>query len=395
MSGQYYLDSLRRDVGDPSVNVESLWARPLLWSCVMALCALLVWASWATVSEISRGQGRVITSSRQQSIQSLEGGIIAAILVREGQEVAAGEALVNLDQTRFQSAFRESSSKARGLKASIARLEAEVFGAESVTFPAELDTEAAEINTENKLFLARRQRLQAATSAIEQERAATREQLDVLQPLVAARAVGEIEMLRLRREMAAMEGRLTELKNSFVQEAYTELALKKAELSGLEQILVQRSDQLKRTLLVSPVNGVVNNISITTRGGVVAPGEEIMQITPLAEQLLIETRLLPQDVAFVAPGMPATVKVSAYNYAVYGGLSGKVVQISPDTLEEQTERGTETFYKVQVKTEQNWLQRGEERLPIKPGMVAVVDIQTGERSVLSYLLRPFTRLELR
>ena len=395
MSTQSLMDGIQRELGDPGVAVERLWTRPLLWACFATMAIFVAWASWATVDEITRGQGQVVPNSRQQSIQSLEGGIIAEILVEEGQQVEVGEPVVLLDQTRFRSAYLESKSTARGLQAAIARLQAEVFGEEQITFPDTLAENWPELDTERKLFEARRDRLDQSLASIRLELQAAREELAVIEPLVEARAVGEIELLKLRREIANLEGKLSELRNAFVQDAYTELLDKKAALAALEQVLVQRNDQLARTRLISPVRGVVNSIAITTRGGVVPPGEEIMQITPLEDELLIEARVSPKDVAFVAPGMPALVKISAYDYSLYGGLEGVVDQISSDTLKEQTPRGEETYYRVLVKTSRNGLEHNGEQLPIKPGMIAVVDIQTGDRSVLSYLIRPFSRLELR
>lgn len=386
---------LRRELNDPAADLAGLHTRSLLWACVLALVIFIVWSSWATVDEVTRGQGQVIPTSHQQSIQSLEGGIVSDIQVNEGEVVEPGQVLVVLDQTRFRSAYLESQSQARGLQASVVRLEAEVFGAEELALPEPEMANWPEIETERRLFQARRQRQAEASQAVQRELEAARRQLEVVQPLVEREAVGEMELLRLQREIAGLEGRLTELENTFVQDAYAELAAKRAELSALEQVMVQRNDQLQRTRLLSPVRGVVNNIRITTRGGVVPPGEEVMQITPLDDQLLIETKIHPQDVAFIAPGMAANVRISAYDFSVYGGLKGEVTQISSDTLEEQTPRGEETYYRVLVKTKRNWLEHNGDRLPIKPGMIAVVDVLTGERSVLSYLLRPFTRLELR
>jgi adhesin transport system membrane fusion protein len=395
MKPQLDVDTIRRQLGDPALAVERRWTRPLLWACLATLLCFILWAAWATVDEITRGQGQVVPTSRQQSIQSLEGGIIAHLLVEEGQIVEAGQPVVELDKTRFRSAFLESKSEAQGLQAAIARLEAEVFGVDDIRFPDALEANQIEMDIERSLFQARRQRLEAASQSILDELASARRQLEVVEPLVQSQAVGEMELLKLRREIANMNGRLAELHNGFVQTSYEELVANKARLAALEQVLVQRNDQLQRTRLLSPMRGVVNNITITTRSGVVPPGEEIMQITPLEDQLLIETRVSPKDVAFVAPGMPATVKISAYDYSLYGGLDGTVEQISSDTLKEQTPRGEETYYRVLVRTERNWLKHGDEKLPIKPGMIAVVDIQTGERSVLSYLLKPITRLQLR
>ncbi|GGO78770.1 secretion protein [Marinobacterium nitratireducens] len=385
--------ALRRQLGDPEVSLDSAWTRPLLWACMLSVFCLLAWAAWARVDEVARGQGTVIPTSRQQSVQSLEGGIVADILVQEGQVVEAGEPLVLLDQTRFHSVVQESRIKQRELKAAIARLEAEVFDEAQIAFPEGLEQEWPEIESERRLFEARRTRLQSALGSIREELAAATRQVEVVEALVRKKAVSEMELLKLRREVASMKGRLAELRNSFMQDAYAELVASRAELAVLEQTLVQQQDQLARTRLLSPVKGVVNNIAITTRGGVVAPGEEIMQITPLDDQLLIETRVLPQDVAFIAPQMSAAVKISAYDYSVYGWLEGKVVQISSDTLEESTPRGEEAFYRVLVKTDKNSLQHGGQSLPIKPGMIAVVDIRTRERSVLSYLVRPLSRLE--
>ena len=174
----------------------------------------------------------------------------------------------------------------------------------------------------------------------------------------------------------------------------SELSAKKAELSALQQTSLQKADQLRRTDLVSPVKGSVNAILITTRGGVIQPGEAIMEVIPLDEQLLVEAKVKPKDVAFLVPGMPARVKITAYDYSVFGDLSGKLEQISPDTIQEDTPRGKEAFYKILVRTDASHLQKGDEKLPIKPGMVAEVDVLSGKRSVLNYLLRPLIKARL-
>jgi adhesin transport system membrane fusion protein len=216
----------------------------------------------------------------------------------------------------------------------------------------------------------------------------------VIEPLVASRAASEMEALRLSKEIASLNGKISEVNNAYFQEAYTELANKKAELSELEQNLLQRKDQLSRTQVVSPVKGRVNDILITTRGGVIQPGEPIMEVTPIDEQLLVEAKVKPRDVAFLVPGMPARVKITAYDYTVYGDISGTLEQISPDTIEEETIRGKEPFYKISIRTKTSYLKKGDEVLPIKPGMIAEVDIQSGKRTVLNYLLRPLLKAHL-
>ncbi|AOM03005.1 hemolysin D [Cobetia marina] len=382
-------------MGAPDQRLESHWSRPLLWASLLVIALFVAWSSWAEVNEVARGEAKVVPSSRQQTIQSLEGGILDEIMVREGEIVEAGQLLAAIDETRFRSAYMESLSQAQALRATIGRLEAEVLDKASIEFPEEVRDNEALTATERELFTARRKKRDSALNAVSKEITAAQRQLAVIRPLVKRRAVGEMEMLKLDREIAELKGRQAEIRNTYLQDAYAELADKKSELATLEETTVQRRDQLDRTRLLSPVRGVVNNIAITTRGGVIPPGEEIMQITPLEDTLVFETRIRPQDVAFIAPGMPATIRISAYDYAVYGTLEGKVERISSDTLEEETPRGEESYYRVLVSSETAALEHNGETLPIKPGMVATVDIETGERSVLSYLLRPFTRLELR
>ena len=395
MSQRFDPELIKRELGAPDQKLESHWSRPLLWASFLVIALFIAWASWAEVNEVARGEAKVIPSSRQQTIQSLEGGILDEMMVSEGEIVEAGQLLAAIDETRFRSAYMESLSQAQALRATIARLEAEVLDKSSIEFPEEMRDNEALTATERELFTARRKKRDSALNAVSKEIAAAQRQLAVIRPLVKRRAVGEMEMLKLDREIAELSGRQAEIRNTYLQDSYAELADKKSELAALEETSVQRRDQLDRTRLLSPVRGVVNNIAITTRGGVIPPGEEIMQITPLEDTLVFETRIRPQDVAFIAPGMPATIRISAYDYAVYGTLEGKVERISSDTLEEETPRGEESYYRVLVSSDTAALEHNGETLPIKPGMVATVDIETGERSVLSYLLRPFTRLELR
>ncbi|MGE4327796.1 MAG: HlyD family efflux transporter periplasmic adaptor subunit, partial [Pseudodonghicola sp.] len=214
-------------------------------------------------------------------------------------------------------------------------------------------------------------------------------------PLVQTGSVSRVELYRLQQLAAALAGKITGLRNSYVQEAYNDLVDKKARLVSLQQVLVQRRDQLERTNIRARVSGRVNNVNITTIGGVVQPGEQIMEVTPIDDQLLIEAKVLPRDVAFVTPGMSASVKITAYDFAVYGDLRGTVTQISEDTVEEQSVTGNTAYYRVMVTTDKNYLEAGGEQYPIRPGMVADVDIETGKRSVLGYLLRPLLRAQLR
>lgn len=385
---------LRRALAEGRDGAAHPAARPILWACVALVAVFILWSSWATVDEVARGEGRVVPNSRVQVIQSLEGGILRDLMVKEGDIVQAGQPLAQLDDKRFESSTLESGAQVTALTAAIARLEAEVLGTPSIAFPSTIPAGDPVIASEQALFRARRQNLNATLSALTQETAYARRQLDMVEPLAEKGVVSEVEALRLGKEIAELTGRQTEVRNTYMQEAYAELASKKAELAAQSQIFNQRRDQLDRTRLVAPVRARVNDILVTTRGGVVQPGEAIMQLTPIDDQLLVEARVLPRDVAFIRPGMPARVKITAYDYTVYGDLPGKVEQISEDTLEEDTPRGKVAYYSILVRTDRGYLQRGGQRLPIRPGMVAEVDVQSGSRTILSYLLKPLIKARL-
>lgn len=382
------------EMGDKSISYFSRTSHVLLWTCVAAVVTFFVWSAWAEVDEVTRGEGRVVPMARMQTIKSLEGGILAELLVTQGARVEVGQPLLRLDQTRFRAAYLETQSQIDVLRAAIARLDAEVMEESEIVFEASLQDKPELMRAERRLFKARRERLREAEDSITAEIEMAQRQLDLVRPLVARRSASEMEVLRLGQTIANLKGRLAEIRNTYVQDAYTELSAKQAELSALEQTLTQRKDQLQRTHIHSPVRGRVNDILINTLGGVIQPGEVIMEITPVEDQLFVEAKVRPQDVAFVAPGMPASVKITAYDYSIYGDLKGVVEQISEDTIEEESARGKEAFYKVMITTDSSHLEHNGEVLPIRPGMVAQVDIQTGKRNLLSYLLKPIVKARL-
>ncbi|OWU80805.1 hemolysin D [Oceanicola sp. 22II-s10i] len=359
---------------------------------VLSLLAAIAWAAIAKVNEVTRGDGRVIPARRMQTIQSLEGGILSELMVREGDLVQQGQILARLDPTRSQSAFMAAQSQIIALTAEVARLEAEVLEHPELDFGPE-PNEAE--RTELRLFTARRTKLEASLAALEGERASIEEQIAITSPLAAGGSVSRIDLLQLQQKKAELDGKMSEMRNAYVQDAYKDLAQRRAKLSTLREEMVQKRDELQRTDVRSPVEGRVNDIEITTLGGVVQPGQPIMEITPIDDQLVIETKVLPRDVAFIAPGMPASVKITAYDFSTYGDLRGTVVQISEDTVEEDTKQGPQDFYRVMVGTERNYLERFGETFAIRPGMVAQVDIESGKRSVLSYLTRPLLNARLR
>lgn len=387
-------ERLRRELADPFTADVHPRSRLLLWMLLGCLAVFIGWAAWARLDQVTRGEGRIVPFSREQKIQSLEGGILGALLVKEGDLVNVGQPLVQLDPTRFETNFAESANQADGLKAAIARLEAEMLGEGTIHFPDGIDPAGPLARSETELFRSRREKLAESTGSIAEQIRIAESQLAILRPLVARNVVSEMEALKLGQEVATLKGKLAEIRSTYSQESYTELSKKKADLSALEPIVRQRNDQLRRTQILSPVRGRVNKIIINTRGGVIQPGEPIMEVIPVEERLLVEAKIKPRDVAFLVPGMPAKVKITAYDYTVYGDLKGTLEQISADTIEEQTPHGKESYYQVLIRTDGRQLKRGTETLPIIPGMVAEVDILSGKRSVLNYLLRPLLKARL-
>lgn len=304
--------ALRRQLADPLLAATHPVYRPLLWTLLGCVLLFIGWAAWAQLDEVTRGDGRVVPFSRIQKIQSLEGGILDRLLVKEGDLVEVGQPLVRLDETRFLTNFQESANQASVLRAAIARLDAEVLGKKSIEFPPDVDPEGPLARSERELFKSRRDKLVEGTQAIQRQIHLAQSQLDLVRPLVAKRAVSQMEALKLSQDIATLSGKLTELKSTYFQDAYTERAQRKADLSALEPIVQQRQDQLRRTEILSPVRGRVNTVLINTRGGVIQPGEPIMEVIPVEERLLVEAKIKPRDVAFLVPGMPAKVKITAY-----------------------------------------------------------------------------------
>lgn len=364
-----------------------------VWTITCMLVLLIGWSTWAQVNETTRGKGRVTPSSRLQSVQSLEGGILTELLVHEGDVVHEGQPLARIDSTRFQSAYNETQSQIETLSAEVSRLEAEVSEKSAPTFSRHEDEKVRQ--SETNLFNARRARLNKSIGALQEEDGILRQQIAMVQPLVDKQSAPRSQLLQLQQQSAQLHGRMGELRNQYVQDAYSNMVDKKAKLAELQQGMLQKKDQLNRTLVTAHVAGLVNNVKINSVGGVVQPGETIMEITPTHDQLVVETLVEPKDVAFIAPDMAASVKISAYDYAVYGDLRGKVTQISEDTVKEDTPHGPQEYYRVMVTADHSSLKRNGVELPIRAGMVAEVDIETGRRSIASYLTRPLMKARLR
>ncbi|MCP1970858.1 HlyD family type I secretion periplasmic adaptor subunit [Bradyrhizobium elkanii] len=381
-------------------------SRMLLWTSCALLATFLIWAHFAVLDEVKRGSGRVVPSRQMQVVQSLEGGIVGDILIREGDIVQQGQSLMRIDDTKFASEFGEIRERRAAMAARVARLDAEARGRAEITFPDDLDKMVpAAVATETSVFKMRGQkvaqdidvlnqqvtRLTGSLKLLEREQTLTRR-------LYEQKVVPEIEMLRLDRQATEMKGQLAEAQSkianitaSFRSQADEDLAKSRADLAVLDENIKSAQDRVRRTDLKAPVHGIVNKLNISTIGAVVQPGANLMDIVPLDDTLLVEGRIRPQDIAFIRPDQDAVVKISAYDSSVYGSLKGKVERISADTIvddkAEKNER-QETFYRVMVRTDKNHLGTEQHPLPIIPGMVTTVEVLTGEKSVLDYIVKP-------
>lgn len=361
-------------------------------SSAVAIGGFILWSEWADIDQITRAPGQVIASSRNQVIQELDGGVVEDLLVKEGSTVKQGQPLVRFERAKTEAAYLEARAKAAALKAAIARLTAEVRGGQP-QFPPDLDQYPEIRANQAMLFRTRQAAVHDEVGALRQSLELVKAELNINLPLMQGGDVSKADVLKLQRQVAEIEGMITNRLNKYRQDAQTDLSKSLEDLAGLEQIIAQRRDQLEHTVITSPVDGVVRNIRITTRGGVARPGEEIMQIVPLDDGLVIEAKVKPADIAFVKPGLPAAIKLDAYDYTIFGSIPGTVSYISADTLNDESRSMSEpAYYRVQVKTKASDLpQHAAKRIEIQPGMTASVEIKTGHNTVWKYLTKPITK----
>jgi len=366
-------------------------SRLTLWTTAFALVVFLVWADFAVIDQITRAPGQVIASQRSQVIQSQDGGTIEQLLVKDGDTVDRGQVLVRLEKARSEASYLEARAKSAGLTATVARLRAEVFGGEPV-FPPMLANYPQFRDNQLVLFRKRKSAIEEEVTALETLVALAQRELEMTQPLLKTGDVSRTEVLRLERQVAEVSAQITNKRNRYFQDAQAELSKALEDLARIEQTMAQRITQVDQTELKAPLHGVVKNVRITTRGGVIRPGEEVMQIVPLEDDLLVEARVMPADIAFIKPGLSATVKIDAYDYTIYGDLPGKLTYISPDTLTEDLRQGEQPYYRVRVRTDgRRFSGRPNEDLEIQPGMTATVEIRTGSNTVLKYLTKPVVK----
>ncbi len=395
----------------------------------LLLGVALIWAQQAVLDEVTRGIGQVVPSQRVQVIQNLEGGIIEAILVDENQIINKGDILLRIHNTAASSQYRDTINKAQEHQAAILRLSAEINDTE-LLFPDDSDIPAQTLKLQGDIYQARRQQLQSELNILQSQllqrqqeiaemtgrekqlqRSLTnaQKQIDIAKPLLSQELFPEVEYLTIERDLIKLQGEVSalqlgmpraqqaaeEIRQKISQrkaEAHTtaldELNLRRGELKSLQEAIEAGKDRVTRTDVRSPVRGTIKQININTIGGVIHPGEAILEIVPLDDTLLIEARIRPADIAFLHPDQPAMVKITAYDFSIYGGMAAKVEQISADTI--QDEKG-ENFFKVKLRTTSNTLSYRGDELPIIPGMMASVDIVTGKKTVLDYLLKPILK----
>ena len=404
--------------------------RLTIWTLLGFVAFLGIWAHYAEIDEVTRGEGKAIPSSKLQKVQNLEGGIVSELFVHEGQVVEIGAPLLRLDATRFESNVGETEADRNAMQLRVERLSAEVDDRPLVVADTLRAAAPAQAASEEALYLSRRQQLNNEVGGLEQQLVQRRQELQefiskqaqfrnslqllrqeigISEPLVAEGAISRVEVLRLRRAEVETRGQLdattlaipraesaikeveqkiAETRSRFRSEALAQLNEARTDLNKAEATGKALEDRVKRTLVTSPVRGIVKQLLVNTIGGVIQPGSDLVEIVPLDDTLLVEARIRPQDIAFLHPGQRAMVKFTAYDFTIYGGLEADLEQIGADTV---TDEDGNSFYLIKLRTRKSHLGSEEDPLLIIPGMVASVDIMTGKKSILSYLLKPIIR----
>jgi adhesin transport system membrane fusion protein len=362
----------------------------IVWLFFVVVIIGLFWSYFAVLDEVATGEGKIIPASRDQIIQSLEGGILSELNVREDDIVQEGQVLARLDETVIKSNVEEGASKYRAALASSVRLQAEVDRT-IPKFPQELNDYPDLIATEMQLYTSRKRRLEDSIYFTKEAKDLVASELEMNQALTDRGAASKVEVMRLRRQMAELELKALETESNYIVEAREALSKANSEVESLRSIIAGRSDSLTRSTIRSPVRGIVKNIEVSTIGGVIPPNGKLMDIVPLGDRLLVEARMAPKDIAYIHPEQNATVKLTAYDYAIFGSLAGKVVSISPDTIRDEIKPEL-YYYRVLIETTDDaMVNELGKRFPIAPGMVATIDVHTGSKTVWQYLTKPLNK----
>ena len=373
------------------LDAELAGPRWVLRVTALSFFGFSAWAYSFEIDQVARAPGVIMPSSKVQVIQSKDGGVLLSLPVNAGDEVSKGQVIARFDQTDALADFQDAKAKAASLQANIARLEAEIYGRNPV-FSEETAEYPKFVKNQMALFEKRRAAQAEEIAALEEILRLVKEEIAMNEPLLAYGDVSRTEILRLRRQEAELTAEITNKRNNYFKDAQTELNETEEELESVRQALVQRERQLNQKTLNAPLRGVVKNIRITTEGGVIRPGEEVMEIVPIEDDFVIEAKLSPADIGFVHLDQDATVKVDAFDYTIYGNLEGQVVYISADTLDESGPQGETPYYRINVRTKgRNFTNGVDNDLQILPGMTTMVEVKTGKNTILNYLLKPVTK----
>lgn len=370
--------------------------RPSHWIIIvisLTLVGFIAWAQWAELDKVTRAPGTVVPYARVQVVQSEEGGAIARINVREGDLVQQGDLLVELDTVQLTAGVAEARGRVAALESRMARIDAELFD-KALSFPASLNDFPDFTANQRQLYMRRRAALRAEVNSLQDLARLQQEELDLLLPLVETGDVARSEIIRMQRSTVETEGRISNIRAQYIRDLQTEFAQTEEELVAARQLLTQRQDSLRAASLIAPTDGIVKNVRLTTLGGVLRPGDEVLQIVPTGERLIVEAQVPPRDIAFVALGQRARVNFDAYDSAVYGSGEGEVVFISPDTLSEQRDDGTaNTYYRVNLEVDTATMRPRNEGqiIDLQPGMTSTAEILTGSQTVWEYLTKPLLK----
>nr|WP_315236572.1 HlyD family efflux transporter periplasmic adaptor subunit [uncultured Limnohabitans sp.] len=379
---------------------ERRTSRYLIRTMALVLAVALLWAASFQLDEITRGTGKVIPSSREQVIQSLDTGVLAEMLVHEGDAVVKGQVLLRIDDARTGPMFREAREKWLALSAQAARLQAEAYGM-PLRFPVHVQSQTDIVKRETQAFRARRQALNEQMTAMQQSLTQLSAELDLVAPLVAQGVMSQVELLRLKRQQADLQSTMAERRNRYLTEASNELVRVESDLAQTRENTLAREDALRKTVVRTPMDGIVKNVQYTTLGAVIQSGQSILEIVPVQDEMVVEAYVKPSEVAFLKVNQPAVVKLSAFDFNKYGGLQGVLEHISPDTLTGDGKGRApgsppvnleEGHYRILVRITDTQLHRHGMDMRASPGMSALVEIKTGQKTVLEYLLRPVQAL---
>lgn len=365
-------------------------SRLSIWIALVGIIVLIVWASFAKIDQVTRAKATVIASARTQEIQASEGGILTKLAVVEGQEVKAGQLLVVLEEERAKAAVDNSASKTAALRAKLSRLNAEIFD-KPLVFTQDVKNYPEYVQNQTALYNRRRQAINEEVSSLQAMLVLAKKELGMNEPLLEYGDVSQADVIKLRRQVADIDAQINNKRNKYFEEAQAEMTKAQEELDTELEQLRDRMQVLEEKRLMAPTDGKIKNINVTTIGGVVKPGEVILQILPTSSDLVIDAKVSPADIAYVKEGQDATVKLDAYDYSIFGAMEGTVSYISPDTLIEKTPKGEEPYYRVLIVITGAEYKEREDEIVIKPGMTASVDIKAMRRTVLSYLTKPLTK----